>query len=173
MTLDVEDNAGTVPEELGASIKMHNSPPTVQLNSSDPDITNATSRTSFEQHITSPDHEFSIARGSQPSIRKSRTENDETATRPGPLRRHSESLTAQSSFLSPSRAGLHQDKSSSSAEREGNESFLSPIAPPLQDPNFSNLKLTWIHVPFNNPKWVPVSSRLPKVSPFTDWKGCS
>ncbi|KAM0142996.1 hypothetical protein ACHAO1_000830 [Botrytis cinerea] len=155
MTLDVEDNAGTVPEELGASIKMHNSPPTVQLNSSDPDITNATSRTSFEQHITSPDHEFSIARGSQPSIRKSRTENDETATRPGPLRRHSESLTAQSSFLSPSRAGLHQDKSSSSAEREGNESFLSPIAPPLQDPNFSNLKLTWIHVPFNNPKWVP------------------
>ncbi|TEY81838.1 hypothetical protein BOTCAL_0031g00300 [Botryotinia calthae] len=155
MTSDVEDNAGTVPEEVGASIKMRNSPPTVQLNSSDPDIANVTSRISFKQHVTSPDHEFSIARGSQPSIRKSRTENDETATRPGSFRRHSESLTAQTSFLSPSRASLHQDKSSSSAEREESENFLSPIAPPLQDLDFSNLKLTWIHVPFNNPKWVP------------------
>lgn len=99
--------------------------------------------------------------GLQPSIRKSRTENDETATRPGPLRRHSESLTAQSSFLSPSRAGLHRERSSLSAGREESEIILAPSAHSLQDPNFPNLKLTWIHVPYNNPTWVPVSSNLP------------
>ncbi|TGO71257.1 hypothetical protein BELL_0601g00060 [Botrytis elliptica] len=93
--------------------------------------------------------------GLQPSIRKSRTENDETETRPEPPRRYSESLTAQSSFLSPHRASLHQEKSSSSTGREEIEIILTPSVPPLLDPNFSNLKLTWIHVPFNNPTWVP------------------
>ncbi|THV53682.1 hypothetical protein BGAL_0044g00070 [Botrytis galanthina] len=108
-----------------------------------------------DNHKTSLDHELSIAQGVQPSIRKSRTENEETATRPGPLRRHSESLTAQSSFLSPSRAGLHQERSSLYAGREESEIILAPSAHPLQDPNFPNLKLTWIHVPYNNPTWVP------------------
>ncbi|TGO43329.1 hypothetical protein BHYA_0002g01340 [Botrytis hyacinthi] len=161
MTSDVDENVGIVTEEVGAPIKLHDSPPTVQSRSSGPDVANATSRISLKQHKTSLNHELSIAQGLQPSIRKSRTENDETATRPGPLRRHSESLAAQSSFLSPSRADIHQERSSLSAGLEESEIVLAPSVHPLQDPDFSNLKLTWIHVPYNNPIWVPVSSNFP------------
>ncbi|KAF5876175.1 putative ankyrin repeat protein [Botrytis fragariae] len=155
MTSDVDDIAGIVPEEVGVPTKLRDPSPTAQLSSSDPDVANSTSRISFKQHKTSLDHELSIAQGSQPSIRKSRTENEENSTRPGPFRRHSESLAVQSSFLSPSRADLHQDKSSSSAGREESGIVLTPSVPPLLDPSFSKLKLTWIHVPFNNPTWVP------------------
>ncbi|TGO92257.1 hypothetical protein BPOR_0007g00410 [Botrytis porri] len=155
MTSDVDDNTSMVPEEVGAPTKLLDPSPTVQSSSSDPDVANATSRISFKQAKPSLDHELSIEQGSQPSIRKSRTENKETATEPGLLRRHSESLAVQGSFLSPSRADIHQDKSSSSVGREESRIVLTPSVPPLLNPNFSNLKLTWIHVPFNNPTWVP------------------
>ncbi|TGO22518.1 hypothetical protein BPAE_0164g00050 [Botrytis paeoniae] len=155
MTSDVDDNAGIVSEEVGAPTKLSDPSPASQSSSSDLDVANSSSCISFKEHKTSLDHELSISQGSQPSIRKSRTENEETTTRPGPLRRHSESLAVQSSFLSPSRADLHQDKSSSSAGREESGIVLTPSVPPSLDPSFSNLKLTWIHVPFNNPTWVP------------------
>ncbi|ESZ92794.1 putative ankyrin repeat-containing protein [Sclerotinia borealis F-4128] len=113
--------------------------------------------------------------GAVPSIPAlgSQIETDDTAAKPEPLLRHSESQTAHNSFLSPSGADFHRNKSSLSQGLKESESLVTPVLAPLQNSNVSKLKLTWIHVPFNNPTWVLVSLQALNALLPTNQKGYS
>jgi hypothetical protein len=66
-------------------------------------------------------------------------------------RRHSE-VSSPQSLLKPH---AHHKQSISSRSRRGSEGAMAPVS--FLKPHISNQKLTWVHVPFNNPSWVRVS----------------
>lgn len=157
MTSDADDKIAAIPVQLVLHVETHVSPLAMQSTSSGSSASTSSPHVLADQRVAALDHTISGLPSSQPSILRSQTESDDIPTRPGPLRRHSEFQPAHTSFLSPSGANIHLNESSLSLERGVNRIDLPPISTPLQNFNFSKLKLTWIHVPFNNPTWVPVS----------------
>ena len=72
-----------------------------------------------------------------------------------PSRRHSD---AHQSLLKPL---AHHKESISSRGRRGSEGAMAPVS--FLKPDISNQKLTWVHVPFNNPSWVKVNCVLKEL----------
>jgi hypothetical protein len=72
-------------------------------------------------------------------------------------RRHSEVPPPQSSLLKPTMS--HRD--SASRGRRGSEGAINESLPiTFTKPDISQQRLVWVHVPFNNPTWVRVSTKL-------------
>ncbi|KAI9647362.1 hypothetical protein NHQ30_003747 [Ciborinia camelliae] len=158
MTTDADndiDTSAAISADVEARVDLNSSPPLIQSTSSRSGLLNTQPRASSDQWLANPDHRFGIIPTLQPPPIESQIVTDNIATRSGPLRRHSEAQPSHISFLSPpGAAGIHRNKSSSSLGLQGNESAVTTIPLPLQDPSSSKLKLKWIHVPFNNPTWV-------------------
>lgn len=164
---DIDNQVGTS-TDFGAHMMLNASSPDKKSNSRKSGILDAPTRASSDQRVEKADHSSGTVT-LQPPITESRVTIDDTATRPRPLRRHSEAQPKQVSFLSPySSAGMYQNRSTSSLEFKGIEGVVNPTTLPLQNPNSSKLKLKWIHVPFNNPTWVQVSTKICRLVPFTN-----
>lgn len=163
MTTDVNDAINhpvSLAADVGAHVERSGSLPVKQSTSCGSEFFNAPPRASSDKWLAKPDHGLGTSPTLQPPTMESQNITDDKATRPGPLRRRSETQPTNVSFLSSPDADIHRNKSPSSLESRGSGSVVTSVPINLRSPNYSTLRLKWTHVPFNNPSWVHVSTQM-------------